>query len=624
MFALKYPQIKVKTAPALPAQKRQKTESMAKKRKKRLTAKDKTLVIRLLRENFRKHAMLYLGAIISMLAIAGTTSASAWIMKDVVEATVRGHDWDMVLFIAAAVAVIFIIKGISSFFQAFFLSRAGNSIVSEQQRKIYGRLMQQGVGFYQKNASSDLLLRVTQNANAARSIIDTVVTTFVRDLFSVAGLLLVMLVQNFRLTVIALTLGPAAFLGVRLILKRVRGLMEKELSSLADIIKVMQETTIGIRVIKAFSLEEKMKQRMDKAIADVQKRANSIAALEAATGPVMETLAGLAIAAVIVFSGYMATQQKGVEGQLMAFITALLLAYEPAKRLANVRVKIESGLIGVRMMFELIDVPINLRESKNAKPLACPRGAIRFKNVGFAYTDDRHVLRNISLTFPAGKMTALVGPSGSGKSTMINLMMRLYDPKDGVIEVDGQDIKNVTFASLRRHMSYVGQDTFLFEGTVYDNIALGRHDAAEAEVIAAAKAANADEFIRKLPGGYGANVGDNGGNLSGGQKQRLAIARAMLRNSKILILDEATSALDAQSERLIRDALDRLTKGRTTIVIAHRLSTIANADKIVVMKEGDIWEEGTEDELLAIDDGLYRELYELQFQNSRQVLENVA
>jgi len=599
---------------------------MAKKVKEhiQITSRDKALIVRLLRENFRKHALLYLGAIISMLFIAASTSASAWVMKDVVEATLRGHDFHMILFIAGAVAVIFITKGFSSFFQSFFLTRAGNSIVSEQQRKIYARLMQQGVGFYQKNASSDLLLRVTQNANSARSIIDTVVTTFVRDLFSVSGLLIVMLVQNFRLTIVALLLGPVAFLGVRIILKRVRGLMAKELSSLADIIKVMQETTIGIRVIKAFSLEDRMQQRMNKAITDVQRRANSIATLEAATGPVMETLAGLAIATVIVFSGYMASQQKGVEAQLMAFITALLLAYEPAKRLANVRVKIESGMIGVRMMFELIDMPLSLQESKNAEPLACPRGVVRFKNVGFAYIDDRYVLKNINLTFPAGKMTALVGPSGSGKSTMINLMMRLYDPKEGVIAIDGQDIKNVTFQSLRDHLSYVGQDTFLFEGSVYDNIAMGRAGATEEEVTEAAISANAHEFISKLPQGYQTNVGDNGGNLSGGQKQRLSIARAMLRNSKILILDEATSALDAQSEALIRDALDRLTKGRTTIVIAHRLSTIANADKIVVMKEGDIWEEGTEEELLALDNGLYRELYELQFQNSRQALENMS
>jgi len=598
---------------------------MAKKHKKRLniSAFDKMLIIRLLRENFRKHVWLYGAAILSMIAIAAATAASAWIMRDMVNAIIRGHDFEMVVAVAIGVAVIFIVKGFSSFSQTFFLSRAGNSIVSEQQRKIYQRLMQQGLGFYQSSSSADLLLRVTQNANAARSIIDTIVTTFVRDLLSVFGLLAVMLVQNFKLTLIALIFGPVAFFGVRVLLKRVRKLMEKEMSSLTDIIKVMQETTIGIRVIKAFSLEDMMQARMNKAVADVQRRANSIATLEAATSPIMETLAGLAIAAVIVFCGYMAAQQEGLEGQLMSFITALLLAYEPAKRLANVRVKIESGLIGVRMMYQLIDIPISLREKPDAAPLACPKGEIKFKNVSFAYGDGEPVLKNISLTFPADKMTALVGPSGSGKSTMINLVMRLYDPKEGAVEVDGQDLRNVTFASLRRHMSYVGQDTFLFDGTIYDNIALGRPGATEAEVIAAAKAANAHEFIHKMAKGYQSNVGDNGGNLSGGQKQRISIARAMLRDSRILILDEATSALDARSEALIRDALERLTHGRTTIVIAHRLSTIANADKIVVMREGDICEEGTERELLAIEGGLYRELYDLQFQNSRQTLEDM-
>jgi len=599
---------------------------MAKKDKKRvkMTTLDRMLIIRLLRENFRKHVWLYGAAILCMATIAASTSASAWIMKDVVQATIHGHNFDMIVTIAVAVAIIFIVKGISSFLQTFFLSRAGNSIISEQQRKMYDRLLRHGLGFYQKNTSADLLVQITQSAQAARSIIDTIVTTFVRDLLSLCGLLAVMLVQNFKLTCIALTLGPVAFVFVRLILKRVRGLMAKELSSISDIIKVMQETSIGIRVIKAFSLESMMQARMDKAILEVQKRSNGIACLEAATSPIMETLAGLAIAAVIVFSGYMATKEQGMEAQLMAFITALLLAYEPAKRVANVRVKIESGLVGVRMIFSFMDVPISLQEAKNAVPLACPQGTIRLQNVYFSYTENQPVLKDICLTLPAGKMTALVGPSGSGKSTMINLIMRLYDPEHGRIEIDGQDIKEVSFASLRDHMSYVGQDTFLFAGTIYDNIALGKKDATEEEIIAAAKEANAHEFIEKLPDGYKTQVGDNGGNLSGGQKQRISIARAMLRNSKILILDEATSALDAQSEALIRDALDKLTQGRTTIVIAHRLSTIAHADKIVVMKDGDIFEEGTEGELLARENGLYRELYDLQFQNSRQTTENRA
>ncbi|RCL01052.1 MAG: bacterial [Candidatus Tokpelaia sp. JSC188] len=591
---------------------------MAKEKKNSLF--DRKIIIRLLRENFKQHARWYICATISMLLIAGTTSASAWIMRDVVKQIISGHDFNMVITIASMVAAIFITKGLATFFQTFFLSRAGNSIVAAQQRKIYARLMQQDVSFYQNLGSSDLLVRVTHNANAARSIIDTIVTTFVRDLFSVIGLMSVMLVQNFTLSTIALTVGPLAFLGIRLVLKRVRGLMEKELSSIAEIIKVMQETSIGIRVVKAFSLECLMKSRMEKAITEVEQRANGIASLEAATNPIMETLAGIAIAMVIVFSGYMATKQPGIEAQLMAFITALLLAYEPAKRLANVRVKIESGMIGARMMFEILDHPITIMEDKKAKDLPQGCGEIVFRNVTFAYTDNHHVLEDINLIFPAGKMTTLVGPSGSGKSTMINLIMRLYDPTKGHIEIDGLNIRKATFKSLRDKMSYVGQDTFLFNGTVYYNIALGKPGSTEKEVIDAAKAANAHDFILGLIKGYDTNVGDNGINISGGQRQRIAIARAMLRNSEILILDEATSALDSESESLIKEALARLTKNRTTIVIAHRLSTIAAADKIVVMKDGQIVEEGKQNELLSRQYGLYKRLFNLQFHNPKQII----
>lgn len=581
--------------------------------RKQISSSDKRLILRLLHDNFRKHAFWYICAIIAMIIISGTTAASAWIMRDVVNHIIEASDFSIIAMVSTGVAAIFIIKGFSTFAQSYFLNKAGNSIVAEQQRRIYDRLMQQGVSFYQNNASSDLLVRVTHNANAARNIIDVVVTTFVRDLFSVVSLLAVMLFQNFLLSIIALTVGPLAFIAVRQVVKRIRGLMEKELSSIAEIIQVMQETSTGIRVVKAFSLEGLMKRRMNKAITDVEMRANGIATLEAATSPIMETLAGIAIAVVICFSGYMATQRAGVQGELMSFIVALLLAYEPAKRLANIRVKIESGMIGVRMMFEILDHPITIMEHENAVDLNPSGGNVRFENVGFAYVNDHTVLDNISLDIPAGKMTALVGPSGSGKSTMINLIMRLYDPKEGRILIDGQDIRDVTFKSLRELMSYVGQDTFLFQGSVRYNIGLGREGATEEEIIEAAKAANAHEFILGLPKGYDTDVGDNGNHLSGGQKQRVAIARAMLRNSEILILDEATSALDSESEALIKEALNRLTTNRTTIVIAHRLSTISRADKIVVMKNGQIAEQGTQSQLLKIEDGIYKHLHDLQF-----------
>ncbi|WP_236775230.1 ABC transporter ATP-binding protein [Agrobacterium tumefaciens] len=533
-------------------------------------------------------------------------------MRDIVNSVYLKQGFNVVLEIAFAVAVIFIVKGFATFVQSLYLSKAGNSIVAEQQRKIYDRLLKQGVSFFQNLPSSELLVRVTYNAQAARTVIDTIVTSFVRDLFSLIGLVIVMFAQNFLLSAISMIIGPLAILSVRLVLRRVRKIMEAELASLGEIVNVVQETSIGVRVIKAFSLENLMRQRMNKAVSDVEHRANGIAKLEAATSPIMETLSGLAIAAVIAVSGYTVLEKGGSPGDLMAFITALLLAYEPAKRLARMRVQIESGMIGVRMMFEVLDAPLTLTEKNDALPLPRASGNVELKNVSFEYVSNQPVLKDVSVLFEGGKMTALVGPSGSGKSTIINLMMRLYDPQSGFVEINGMDLRDVSFASLREHVSYVGQETFLFSGTVKHNISVGRDNATDEEIIAAAKAANAHDFIMNMPNGYDSKLGENGSGLSGGQRQRVAIARAMLRDADILILDEATSALDSESEALVRDALERLTYKKTSIVIAHRLSTINRADKIVVMDNGQVVEQGSRRELLATD-GLYKRLHSIQF-----------
>lgn len=578
-----------------------------------LSSNDKKLLTRLFRENFKKHVGWYSVAIVAMLVVALTTSLSAWIMRDIVNSVYLKRGFDVVLEIAFAVAMIFIVKGFATFFQSFYLSKAGNSIVAEQQRKIYDRLLQQGVSFFQNMPSSELLVRVTYNAQAARSVIDTIVTSFVRDLFSLLGLIIVMFAQNFLLSAISMIIGPIAIFSVRLVLRRVRKIMEAELASIGEIVNVVQETSIGVRVIKAFSLEKLMRQRMNKAVSDVEHRSNGIAKLEAATSPIMETLSGLAIAVVIAVSGYTVLEKGGSPGDLMAFITALLLAYEPAKRLARMRVQIESGMIGVRMMFEVLDAPLTLAEKKDAIALQKASGDVELKNVSFEYVSGQPVLKDVNVLFEGGQMTALVGPSGSGKSTIINLMMRLYDPQNGSVEINGMDLRDVSFASLREHVSYVGQETFLFSGTIKHNISVGRDNATEEEIIAAAKAANAHDFIMKMPEGYDTRLGENGSGLSGGQRQRVAIARAMLRDADILILDEATSALDSESEALVRDALERLTLNKTSIVIAHRLSTINRADKIVVMDNGEVVEQGSRRELLA-NDGLYKRLHSIQFE----------
>ncbi|MER9306866.1 ABC transporter ATP-binding protein/permease [Mesorhizobium sp. M0293] len=575
------------------------------------STENQRLVARLLRESFRQHMFGYGAAILSMLVVAGMTAASAWILREITNEFVIDKRIDRVNMIALAVAAIFIVKGIANFVQAYFMSRVGNAIIAERQRKIYDRVLAQGIEFYHSTSSSDLITRMTNNAQAARNVLDLIVTSYVRDLVTLVALVLVMIVQQPALSLICFIVGPLAIYGVNRILKRVRKFAALEFRSVGQIVQVMQETAIGVRVVKSFNLEGMMRKRMFKAVSDVENRANNIATLEAITSPVMETLAGLAIAGAVLVSGLLVLQGGQTPGGIMAFIAALLLAYEPAKRLARVRISLESGIVGVRMMFQLADEPLTLAEKPDAKPLLAGPGEIRFDAVSFAYQNGPPVLDRFDMTLAPGKMTALVGPSGGGKSTILNLIMRMYDPQSGKVLFDGQDISHATLASLREKIAYVSQDTFLFAGTIMHNIRLGREGATDEEVIAAARAANAHEFISAQAKGYHTEVGENGALLSGGQRQRISIARAMLRNAEILLLDEATSALDAESEALFRDALQQLTEGRTTIVIAHRLSTVHQADTIVVLEAGKVVESGPHKTLLK-QGGLYQKLYEYQ------------
>ncbi len=572
---------------------------------------NRSLLFRLLSENLRDQAPWYALATVAMLIVAGMTSLSAWIMKDIVNETVVSQNMNRMFMLAGAVAAIFIVKGISTYFQIVILSKAGNNIIAKTQSSIFGRILQQDLNFFIRFPSSDLVMRLTNNAQAARTAMDLILTSAVRDLFSLIGLVVVMFIQQPVLSLVAFIIGPLAFTGVRYLTKKVRDIMRQELTAFAKIIESVQEASTGVRIIKAFGLEDHMRARMDRQVTQVEHRANSIARLSAATSPIMETLSGLAIAGVIALSGFWVVGGSQTPGELMSFITALLLAYEPAKRLARMRVNLESAMVGVRMMYEIKDHPILLTEAENPKSIPPGGGEIVFDNVGFSYDSSKPLFKNLNLVFPSGKTTALVGASGGGKSTIINLVMRMFDPDEGVITVNGLDLREVSFESLRAHMSYVGQDTFLFNGTVRENLRLGRQGATDEEIVEAAKAAHAHDFILNMNDGYDSFVGENGGNLSGGQKQRLAIARAMLRNADILILDEATSALDSYAESLVQDALARLTKDRTTIVIAHRLATITSADNIVVLENGAILEQGPQRELLN-HDGPYRRLYELQ------------
>lgn len=576
------------------------------------SARDNSLLWRLLRDSIPEHKNRYLLAVMAMIVVALTTASTAWLMGEIVDSMNDSDNRARVYWVAAAVALTFMFKGLASFAQAVLMARAGNRIVAEKQTTLYNRLLKQGVGFFSTTESSDILMRVTNSAQRARSVIDVIVTSVVRDSLTLIGLIAVMVYQQPVLSLVSLVVGPVAMFGVQKILARVREVMKQELKSIAEIIKVVQETATGVRVIKTFSLEGVMSDRMDQAVRNVEKRNNKIVRLENATAPLMDTITGLAIASVVVLSSVsLFGGQPASPGQLMSFVTAFLMAYEPAKRLMRMRVTIEHGMAGVRMMFELLDKPITLLEAENPVELPDGPGHVKFDKVGFSYTDGKSIIRDMTLDFPAGKTTALVGPSGGGKSTILNLILRLYDPQEGIIQIDGVDIKTASFASLREKISYVGQDTFLFSNTVAENIRIARPDATDEEVVEAARVAHADEFIRDLPNGYETKIGENGAFLSGGQRQRLAIARAVLKEAPILVLDEATSALDANSEALVKSALERVTEGRTTIVVAHRLSTVIHADQICYLEDGRVVERGTRDELLAKGEK-FKDLYEMQ------------
>ncbi|MEJ8475264.1 ABC transporter ATP-binding protein [Roseibium algae] len=567
-------------------------------------------------ENARQYTRSYAIAFVFMGLVAASTAASAWIMKDVINEVFINRDQQMIYLISAAVLVIFTVKGAATFGQTVILSRVGNAIVADCQRRLFGRVLEQDLAFHDRTPLGELVTRMQHNTSAARSVIDMIVVTLGRDVLTIVGLLSVMVIQDPLLSAFALLIMPPAVLGVSLLVKRVRKHAKSQFVSTARILSVVQETALGVRIVKAFGAEPRMGQSMNVAVSEVEKQANKIASLTARTSPLMETLGGFAVAGVILYGGFSVVQRGQDPGAFFAFITALLLAYDPAKRLARLHINLNNSLVGVRLMYELIDdVPV-LKDVPGAIELEVSRGEIRFDDVHFSYGEST-ALKGLTLTAKAGQTTALVGASGAGKSTLFSLIERFYDPQQGRISIDGQDITQVTLVSLRAQIAFVTQDTFLFDGSLRDNISVGRPEASEAEIVQAAKDANAHDFILAQPGGYDGPVGEGGGNLSGGQRQRIAIARAMLRNAPILLLDEATSALDAESEAKVQSALLRLMKGRTTLVIAHRLATVRDADQLHVMDAGRRIESGTHDSLYA-EDGIYRRLCDLQFRDNRK------
>lgn len=422
----------------------------------------------------------------------------------------------------------------------------------------------------------------------------------------------VMVSKDWVLSLIVFAVAPPLLYALRYVSKRLRSATREAIETNSRVLGAMQETVQGIAVVKAFTMETELDNKVSKIIDTAERRANRIARLSERTSPLTETFAGFAISSVLAYAAFRSIYDNVPPGAFFSFVTALLMAYDPARRLAKLQVQIDRAVVNAQMIYALLDMQPAQREKPNAKDLVVGPARVEFKNVVFSYAGGGPILKGVDLMAEGGQTTALVGQSGAGKSTIINLIPRFYDPAEGQILIDGQDIADVTKSSLRRQLAYVSQQPYMFEGTIRDNIRYGRPDATDTEIEEAAKLAYAHDFIVAQPEGYDTPVGENGMTLSGGQRQRLSIARALVRNAPILLLDEATSALDNESEAAVQKALETAMRGRTVIVIAHRLSTVVKADKIVVMHEGLVVEQGTHEELAQRKDGLYARLNNLQ------------
>ncbi len=566
---------------------------------------------RIIAENGRDHLWGYVFAIACLIVVALSTAFTAWIMRAIIDEAFANRRADVVWIICLSIFIAFMLRGFASYGQGVALSRIGNDIVARYQRRIYSHLMTLSVGYYNEARSAHIAAQVSQNVTGIRDVLNLTITSTVRDLLTFVALIGVMVVQDPLLSLAVFILAPPLLYALRYVSKRLRSATREAVNLNSHVLGAMQETIQGISIVKAFTMEEALENKVNKLISAAEGRANRIARLSERTSPLTESFAGFAVASVLAYAAYRSIYQGVPPGAFFSFVTALLLAYDPARRLARLQVQMERAVVNARMIYELLDMEPRQRELPDAKPLVVTEAKIELRNVSFAYGNES-VLNTVTMTAEGGKTTALVGPSGAGKSTVISLIPRFYDPQEGQILIDGQDIAHVTKQSLRQQLAYVSQQPYLFEGTIRDNIRYGRPEATDEEIEKAARLAYAHDFIVSQPQGYDTPVGENGVTLSGGQRQRLSIARALVRNAPILLLDEATSALDTESEAAVQKALDEAMTGRTVVVIAHRLSTVVRADKIIVMQQGRVVEEGNHETLAKVSDGLYARLNNLQ------------
>jgi ABC-type multidrug transport system fused ATPase/permease subunit len=573
------------------------------------------LIRRLVTEQGAAYWRRYLLAFALMAVSATTTAGSAYLLGEVINQAYVDKNVRGIAILSGVTLLIFIVKGAATYGHTVILSQISNAILANNQRQLFAKLMNESIAFFSERHSSEFLARLTAGANSVTQVLSLLINAVGRDLLSLIALVIVMVTQDPLMSLLGFLVAPPAMIVLRKLVKRIKGLAHNQFTGTADIMETMQESLQGIRTVKAFTLEQTMRERIDVSISAVERNANKMATVTNRSSPLMETLGGFAIAGGLMYGGYRVVAMGATPGEFFSFLTAFLLAYEPAKRLARLNIELNSNLIGARKLLEIVDSPASEPADDDKPELKLTEARIELRDVTFAYRPNELVLNRMSFVAEPGKVTALVGPSGGGKSTVLALLLRFYEATAGAILIDGQAISGVSRSSLRHQTAYVGQDVYLFRDTIRENIAFGKVGATEAEIIAAAKAACAHEFIMGFPLGYDTPVGEHGTQLSGGQRQRVAVARALVKNAPIILLDEATAALDSESEQQVQEAIEHLCQNRTTIVIAHRLHTIMHADAILVVEGGEIVERGRHDDLLRRG-GRYASFFRLQHRDT--------
>ena len=550
-------------------------------------------------------------SMVCMVGVALCTAALPYLVKPVLDDIFIQKRAEMLKFLSIVVFLVFFIKALTEWGHTYLMSYIGQRIVAQLRQQLYDHLQILPLSFFDRMSTGRLMSRVTNDVNLIQGAVTNAITGSLKDPFTLIGLLVVMFTRDWQLSLISMVVLPFAFFPVVKFGSMLRRISTKSQESMGDISVILHETISGSRIVKAFGMEEYEKERFNRENIRYFSYLMKSVMVRALSSPLMEFLGGIAIVFVILYGGYRVIQGVSTPGEFFSFLGALLLLYEPIKRLSRINNVVQEGIAAATRIYDILDTPPGIQDKPDAIQLPPMRQELELRNVQFRY-DDEPVLKEINLKVSAGEIIAIVGVSGAGKSTLVDLIPRFYEVYHGAVLIDGVDIRDVTMSSLRNQIGIVTQQTILFNDTVRNNIAYGDIHKSDEEIIAAAKAANAYNFIMKMDQGFDTVIGEQGARLSGGERQRLCIARALLKNAPILILDEATSSLDSEAEMEVQRALENLMAGRTTLVIAHRLSTIKNADRIVVVSNGRIVEEGRHDELMECN-GEYCRLYDMQF-----------